>query len=328
MSNLDKRAGEALQREVQRFYWGVWSELGVSGWGRTHEDWAIDPEPLIVFSPSVMATEPRLRDEVIDWCSDNWRHVSAARLRNLLNDNEIEQTNAWGQFAATVNRYSGAAKWPQPSSERKFARTGRSSLRPLSDPSMIYLRMRSIFGLSARTEVLRYLLFTRERSTAAMLAVQANYTKRNVAEACDSLTRAGVLQSKQIGNRLYFSLVDEPALSAFLKPSAYLHPDWPALLRIVNALFRWSHTAICSEERALVVETHLLFNTIQEDLETLKLEAPDRVTGAEFLPIWRRWSVRLMKALAGGEWPANISEATVQTTKPNESNASARSEAR
>ncbi len=183
-------AAQKLREEIHNFYWGVWSELGVSGWGRTHNDWAIDPEPLIAFSPSVIASEPRLRDEVIDWCSDNWRHISAVRLRHLLKDNPEEDTDAWGQLAATVNRLSGSAKWPRATSERDFTRTGRSSLRPLSEGSMIYLRMRSIFGLTARTEILRYLLFTGERSTAAMLATQVNYAKRNVAEACESLSRA------------------------------------------------------------------------------------------------------------------------------------------
>ncbi len=25
--------------------WGAWSELGVSGWGRTHENWQIESDP-------------------------------------------------------------------------------------------------------------------------------------------------------------------------------------------------------------------------------------------------------------------------------------------
>jgi len=301
MTSLDSEAAQTLRREIHKFYWGVWSELGVSGWGRTHEDWAIDPEPLIVFSPSVIASEPRLRDEVIDWCSDNWRHVSAVRLRHLLNGNENEETDAWGQFAATVNRSSGAAKWPRATTERKFARTGRSSLRPLSERSMIFLRMRSIFGLSARTEVLRYLLFTGERSTAAMLAAQTNYAKRNVAEACESLVQAGVLQSTQIGNRLYFSLVDGEALSAFLGPSAHIRPDWPVLLRVVNAVFSWTQLEKTSNDRVVTVETHRAFNGIRGDLNALRLEAPDHVVGSQFMPIWRNWSVMLMRSLAAGD---------------------------
>jgi hypothetical protein len=259
---------------------------------------------LIVFSPSVIASEPRLRDEVIDWCVRNWRHVSAARLRHLLNDNKHEETDSWGQFSATINHFSGVSRWPKATEERKFAVTGRSSLRRLSERSMVYLRMRSIFGLSARTEVLRYLLFTRERSTAAMLAMQTNYTKRSIAEACESLAQAGALHSKQVGNRLYFSLVDGEALLAFLGPSAPIRPDWPALLRVVNALDRWTQF-VESDERLLTVQTHQVFTQIQEDLEVLRLEMPDQVSGEEFMPIWNRWSVALMKSLAAGEWPGN-----------------------
>ena len=298
----------ALQREVHNFYWGVWSELGVSGWARTHQHWAIDPEPLIVFSPAVLASEPRLRDEATDWCIRNWRHVSAVRLRNLLRDNESEQSDAWGEFAATVNRFSGAAKWPHATAERNYTITGRSVLRPLSERSMIYLRMRSIFGLGARTEVLRYLLFTHERSTAAMLAAQTNYAKRNVADACESLAQAGMLSSKQVGNRLYFSLANETALATLLAPVPRTFPDWPALLRVVNALFHWSVFDQKANERVLTVETHRVFGEIYKDLETLQLQAPDHVAGAEFLSIWRNWSSTLMNSLASGEYPVQGGE--------------------
>jgi hypothetical protein len=313
----------ALRRETYNFCWGIWSELGVSGWARTHQHWAIDPEPLIVFSPAVLASEPRLRDEVTDWCVRNWRHVSAVRLRNLLHVNESEQTDAWGEFAATVNRLSGAAKWPHATAERNYTVTGRSVLRPLSERSLIYLRMRSIFGLGARTEVLRYLLFTHERSTAAMLAAQTNYTKRNVAEACDSLSQAGVVNSRQLGNRLYFSLADEAALAAFLGPAPQAFPDWPALLRVVNALFRWTEVDQEANERVLTVETHQVLSEIQGDLESLQLRAPDHATGAELLPIWRDWSSSLMKALASGDDLVQVGKTGLRT-QPAKTRTSAR----
>jgi hypothetical protein len=325
MSNLDSRAANILEREIHRFYWGIWSELGVSGWGRTHEQWAIDPESLIVFSASVIDKEPRLRDEVLDWCIRNWRHVSGVRLRHLLNENEDEETEAWGRFAATVNRFSGSSKWPRATVQFRYSVTGRSSLRSLSERSMVYLRMRSIFGLSARTEVLRYLLFTRERSTAAMLATQTNYTKRNVADACESLVQAGVLQSRQTGNRLYFSLADGEVLLDFLGLSPPIHPDWPALLRVVNALFRWTES-VETDERVLVVRTHGTFSEIAEDLDSLRMERPEHLTGSDFMPIWREWSTRLMKSLADGEWPIDtgtrVSPALSRKSAPSRNKAS------
>ncbi len=302
MTTSDSSIAGALRREILNFYWGVWSELGVSGWVRTHERWAIDPEPLIVFSPAVFAAEPRLRDEAIDWCIRNWRHVSVVRLRHLLHDNEDEQTDAWGEFSATVNRFSGGTKWPHATVERTYSTTGRSVLRPLAERSMIYLRMRSIFGLSARTEVLRTLLVTGERSTAAMLATQTNYAKRNVADACEALVQAGVLQSKQLGNRLYFSLADPPALASFVGPSPDVFPEWPVLLRVVNGLFRWTQSEEGSDGRVLTVKTHRLYDELLVDLTSLGLALPDRDNGAQLLPAWRAWALSLSKAVASGQW--------------------------
>lgn len=304
MTNLDSTSGSALQREILSFYWGVWSELGVSGWGRTHNNWAIDPEPLIVFSPCALQREPRLRDEVIDWCSANWRHISTVRLRHLLSNNKAEDTPAWGEFAATVNQSTGLGKWPLSTEPREFARTGRSSLRPLPEPSMVYLRMRSIFGLSARTEVLRYLLFTRERSTAAMLASQTNYAKRNVADACESLVQSGVLKSKLVGNRLYFMLANDNELAAFLGPAASVTPDWPALLRVCNKLIRWTESIAGADDRVITVATHNAFNEIQSDLETLRISNPDHPAGSRFTSTWMSWASSLAKTIAVGQWPA------------------------
>ena len=59
---------ERIRQQALDLCWGAWAELGVSGWGRTHQDWAIDPEPLVVFTVAVAESDPRLRDEVMDWC--------------------------------------------------------------------------------------------------------------------------------------------------------------------------------------------------------------------------------------------------------------------
>lgn len=295
----------SLRRGIADFYWGVWSELGVSGWARTHEDWAIDPEPLIVFSTAIGEFEPRLRAEVLDWCVRNTRHVSTVRLRHLLEDNPSEHSDAWGRFAAAANRLSGAAKWPHPTTEDRFGLTGRSALRSLSEPSMFYLRMRSIFGLGARTEVLRSLLVSRDRATAAMLAAQTQYAKRNVAEACDMLTLSGVLRARQVGNRLYFSLADERALVAFVGPLPRMCPDWPALLRIVNALLRWTTVDGQCDDRVLAVETHQVLADLHDDLDSLGLNAPAASPGASLVPVWREWTATLVASLASGRYPAD-----------------------
>jgi hypothetical protein len=292
----------AIRQNILHLYWGVWSELGVSGWGRTHEDWAIDPEPLIAFTPEIATEDSRLRDEVTDWCIHNWRHVSQVRLRNILRDNELESSEEWGEFSATVNRAAGS-KFPGATVARRYRTTGRSTLRPLTDPSAVYLRMRAVFGLGARTEVLRYLLFSDERATAAELAPKTNYAKRNVAEACEILAQAGVLSSTAVGNRLYFSIADPPALMDVIGEVPSQTPDWPVLLRVVSQIFDWTYETENRSSRVLTVETHRVAVSIEEDLVALGITPPQRSAGEEFVDVWARWARDMTKKLSGGRWP-------------------------
>lgn len=55
-----------FEQQAVALAWGAWVELGVPGAHRTHRDWAIDPEPLILFTAFRGDSDGRLRDEAID----------------------------------------------------------------------------------------------------------------------------------------------------------------------------------------------------------------------------------------------------------------------
>ncbi len=298
-----------IRQQALELCWGAWAELGVSGWGRTHQNWAIDPEPLVVFTADIAESDPRLRDEVTDWCVQNWRHVSQTRLRHILTRQSGEALGDWGRFAATVNARAGT-RWPLATTERSsYKVTGRSTLRPLTDPSLVLLRMRAMFGLSARTEILRYLLFRHpERATAAMLAETTSYAKRNVADACDVLVQAGVLSSRTVGNRFYFSLADRDSLARFVGTLPDVAPDWSALLRVVATIVRVDETTEELTPEVLVVETHQTIRDISEDLDELDIPAPRRIRGGAVLNEWSQWTESVMKNFASGAWPNGITE--------------------
>jgi hypothetical protein len=303
-SNRAAARASLLRRNILGLYWGAWSELGVSGWGRTHDDWAIDPEPLITFTTEVAAHDARLRDEVTDWCIQNWRQISQVRLRHILRENALESSKEWGEFAATVNRSAGS-KFPGATIPRLYEVTGRSNLRSLSEPSVVYLRIRAIFGLGARTEVLRYLLFNDERSTAAMIASKINYAKRNVADSCEILVQAGLLHSTSVGNRLYFSLDDPPTLLNFIGNVPSETPDWPALLRVVNKILEWTDSAERMPAKVLMVETHQIAAAIEDDLALLQIAPAVRQTGDDFINVWLKWAMTATEDLSVGRWPAS-----------------------
>jgi hypothetical protein len=302
-----------VRQQVLDLCSGAWTELGVSGWGRTHQQWAIDPEPLIVFTAGIADQDPRLRDEAMDWCIRNWRHVSVARLRNILIEQDEEEIHeAWGRFAATVNRAAGV-RWPSAATVAPPYRvTERSILRPLTEPSLVFLRMRAMFGLGARTEVLRFLLFNQERASAAALADATNYAKRNVSEACELLVQADVLQAKLVRNRFYYSLTSSDALEDFVGAVPAIVPDWNALFRVIRAILRLAEAAPGLSRDALVVETHQAAQQVEDDLDLLKIEAPDWVRGSAFLDVWEQWASSLTRDLASGKWPTKIEPTVVR----------------
>ncbi|MCU1494825.1 MAG: hypothetical protein JWO62_2589 [Acidimicrobiaceae bacterium] len=288
--------------------WGAWAELGVSGWGRTHQDWAVDPEPLIVFTATISDWDARLRDEALDWCIHYWRHVSHIRLRNILRVQSDDVLEGWGPFAATVNDRSGT-RWPMATEALPYKATGRSVLRPLAEPSLILLRMRAIFGLGARSEILRYLLFNpNDRAPASVISSFTNYAKRNVADACEALVQAGILSARFAANRYSYRLENRRLLATFIGAAPSVTPDWNALFHIVEVIVRVSSLEREMANPALLVEVHDLHRDIEQDLDLLAIPGPQRRRGAEFLEEWNGWAQQLMGDLASANWPTSEPE--------------------
>ena len=75
---------ERITRLVIDLGWSLWTELGVPGVIRRHAHVAIDPEPLIVFSPWLLRHDARLQEEVVRWCVAHADRISASRLHGLL----------------------------------------------------------------------------------------------------------------------------------------------------------------------------------------------------------------------------------------------------
>lgn len=292
-----QRSAASLELAV---IWGAWVELGVSGWARTHRDWAIDPEPLIIVTPLIAARDARLRDEALDWCIHNWRHISRVRLRNLLRAQPDDVTHAYASFAATVNAHGGAS-WPAESQAWAYATTGRSMPPALSRDSMIWLRMRAMFGVSARTEILRYFLsHAQGRASVTTLATASGYTKRNIADECTTLQRAGVLGVRSALNRLYYSLDRDSQLRAFVGEPPAVLPDWTALFRLSRALVNLSEAASRLPVRALNVEASRALSELDDDLDRLELALP--VLERDYWSTVQHFINGTLNAWASGQW--------------------------
>lgn len=289
MATSRPRRGASLADLALSLASGAWTELGVSGWSSTHRDWAIDPEPLILFTAWLGDADPRLRDEATDWCVQNWRHTSKARLKNLLSSQPHDVQRGFGEFAGTVNEHAGTG-WPGATAPRPFAVTGRSTRPALDRPALAWLRLRAMFGVGARAEILRCFLSHDDGwMSVAGLAVATAYTKRNVAEECDGLKRAGVLLVRARGNRFYYALARRHELEAFVGALPRVRPNWVAMLNVTRELMTLERMAAGTSTETLPVHAANTLRRIGSELDDLQIpRPPESVRGEDLWLTLRR----------------------------------------
>ena len=150
-----------LDENLAHLAWSLWTELGIAGLERSHQTFAIAPEELILLTSVLSEFDPRLRDEALDWCIRYHRFISPIRLQILAKEYKAYIEKPFSLFSSTFNANADIrTKWIEftKSTPLKFKPSGKSVLRNFEDPSMIYFRLRSFFGVSGRADVIAYLL--------------------------------------------------------------------------------------------------------------------------------------------------------------------------
>lgn len=283
--------------------WSTWVELGASGWDRRHQGWAIDPEPLIVYSPLVFRSDARLDDEAVDWCVLNGRSVSKARIRNLVGSAPVDVRSAFGTFAATVAEHSGP-EWFGATTPRPHRPEAKSREPDLLRSSMAWLRMRAIFGLSTRTEILRYFLASGSvRLPAFAIAEGTGYRKRNVIDDCESMTQAGVLTTRRIRNTALYALARGDDLESFVGELPPIRPDWRRLLTVVAELVTAEERHLAaSSPRVQAVLARESLDRLSNSLEWFDIDVRTPRPPADMWPTVRELGEQTLGRWARGEW--------------------------
>ena len=253
------------------FLWRQWTQMGVSGTATSCDEWVIDPEALLLFTMEVGRFDPRLFDEVVDWIACNERWISLQRLKNLTESwdadvarramvavarfaNSVEKRNRWRAIsimeirsdAEPVPFFLDADGNPFPVTgmlDEFFSSVGllrppvvirRMSRRvPMNAGPGMILKLRSLFGLGPRAEVVAYLL-THGSAGAAEIARAAGYSRPPVQEALNDLVEGGfVLVSRRNKQKSYS--VDVERWKTLIETGEPL-PRWVAWPRVFQAL--------------------------------------------------------------------------------------------
>lgn len=128
------------------------------------------------------------------------------RLEQLLRRVPASAQAAFGPFSGALEQHTGI-QWPGATVAAPVPQSlsGKSHLPPLSRPPLLQLRLRALFGVGARSDIIGAVLAHRSEDFGAADLVFVGYSKRNIAEALDMLAAAGLFRTARIGNRVRFS---------------------------------------------------------------------------------------------------------------------------
>lgn len=288
--------------------WSMWVELGLSGWDRHHQDSAIDLEALIVTTARLGYRDTRLRNEALDWCVAHGRIASVVRLKHLMAVANQPTVESLGWFTATVNSQTHL-NWPGAAAPLSFKATRRSAAPSLSRPALLQLRLRALWGVSARAETLRVMLIEGDRFMGVSeVAAAAAYGKDAVADALENLYRGGLLDAGEVRNQRVFRVRRTDDLSALIAPLPDPKRSWPwqSVLPIM-AGFLEATDLLKATPMARAADIQRRWREWQPALARLGAST-DLGTGADFLPDYELFTLKALRTWAEVPAPMNQSD--------------------
>jgi hypothetical protein len=290
-----------FREHVLDLLWSQWRELGVAATvPRRHGDDCLDPEALIAFTAIHSDLDARLRDESIDWVLRYGSYVSRARLKNILSDWDETENLLFQEYAATVSA-QGRAGWPAGRAQPlAFRSRARPLLQDLRAPALLSLRIRAVFGVGARAELIRALLVRPQSTmTASELAAETSYGKRNVLNELEPLRFAGVVRSFRAVNADRYSLAMTNEIRALLAPLPGRFTRWTQTFAAIHLILELIRHSARRSDLLNAVDALRVFVERNEVFSAAGIYPPALPKGAAAWPRFMEWAVERVKVLAG-----------------------------
>lgn len=266
-----------FDENLARLAWSLWTELGVAGLKRDHQDFSVVPEELIILTSILSEFDPRLRDEALDWCSRYHRFISPIRLQILAKKYRDYLARPFSVFSATLNSIADIrTKWVilTESFPLRFQPSGKSILRSFDALSMIHFRLRSFLGVGARADVLAFLLGEDRADFVASDLIEIGYSKRNLAKILNDLAAAGILSESHVRNQLRYTFVRRDQFTKLLGgiPKKMVH--WHRILAVLLPLRACLQDVEETPVGVRVIDMRNLLSKLASQLLQLKLTPP------------------------------------------------------
>ena len=259
-----------LRASLTDFIWDQWVSLGMAGnaSGRV-VPFVIDPEALLLGTLGFAMGEARLRDEVLDWLSRNGDLLSVQRVKNLNMNMPVAVPEDVRGIAVFMSSH-GYVSWKSIASDDpadKASDFTRYTLRGMSQaadsvrPEAFIFRMRQLFGVNARVEILTW-LFTHPEGHPAYIARDAAWFPKSVQAILNDLERAALVHSHIDGKRKTYALSQRAGIwhSEFGKDLRWLNQGafYQGIDRVIQTLESASDPKLSISSRAIVIRQNMI----------------------------------------------------------------------
>lgn len=269
-----------LHAALRDFLWDQWVALGLAGHANgAPVPFVIDPEALLVATLGFAMDEARFQGEVLDWLTRNGALLSVQRMKNLDLSMRVASPESVRGLAAFMEK-AGYRNWrtlealASSVANSEFSNsTGRGMSRtpdPIR-PEAFLLRMRMLFGVNARAEVITWLL-THADGHAARIARETGWFSKSVQAILNDLEQAGMLNARTEGKR------KEVALNP---RGDFWHPDLATPLRWFSQapFYLGMHHVLRTLEQTNLPELSVAARAIAIRRYLLPLETSFRLAG-------------------------------------------------
>lgn len=234
METSIQNSNERLNRVMVDLLWRQWSALGVSAQVEQTGKAIVDPEALLLCSTVFARHDARLFDEIADWLHENGAWINLLRLGRLQREHALGDDSVLGALAEHLILSSEHARWkvfakkPAPSSDPSLLfphlvapfrrdeifscwgwQRGPLEFRGLSKaprtdtPAAFLVKLRALFGLQSRAEVMAWLL-SHDSGHPAQIARETGYFRGSIQNVLNELELSGLVRSLRYGREKRF----------------------------------------------------------------------------------------------------------------------------
>jgi len=197
-STSDALASRARETALNAVWaqWGVLNPMLLGG-GAKQPSSMLDPEALVLASLGLWEAERRLVDVLAWWAPRGATLMSTRRTDTLRAGFPAQVADRLGHFGSWANE-GGDPRWKGKAIGEVTARAGKGpSELGLNGPATLLLRLRAGFGVSAKPDVLAFLLaLDGEPAASKEIARAVGYADKNVRVAARDLVLGGFLEER------------------------------------------------------------------------------------------------------------------------------------